>query len=313
MSDPASELDQFLEAVEIRVRAFGVCEIGRNFGLICAPHTSVIVHFVLSGSGHLECEFGRFPLEQGTAVVVPKMLAKRLCGLGPVDQLRDAEPDCSLEDDIVRFSASNGEHGLVLGCAELSSTVGNGIPIFDQLKRPILESSRDPLLQGLFTTMFKELRQPRLGTRAFVSALMKQVLIVLLRAQPDTDSSILLMTSGRLAGAVAAILDRPEDNHTVDSLAAIAGMSRSCFSNQFAIAYDMSPKVFVQAARLASAARMLKGSDLPVKLVAASVGYASRSHFSRAFQAKFGVDPSKFRRAAISNSPPRAIAGEQGS
>jgi AraC-like DNA-binding protein len=40
---------------------------------------------------------------------------------------------------------------------------------------------------------------------------------------------------------------------------------------------------------------MLKGSDLPVKSIAASVGYASRSHFSRAFQAKFGIDPSAFR------------------
>jgi AraC-like DNA-binding protein len=32
-----------------------------------------------------------------------------------------------------------------------------------------------------------------------------------------------------------------------------------------------------------------------VKSIAASVGYASRSHFSRAFQAKFGIDPSSFR------------------
>jgi transcriptional regulator GlxA family with amidase domain len=158
------------------------------------------------------------------------------------------------------------------------------------------------MLKALFTTMFDELRQPRLGTRAFVGALMKQVLIVLLRSQPDDDSSILLMSSARLAGAVAAILARPEDNHTVDSLAAIAGMSRSCFSNHFTVSYDISPKAFVQAARLSSAARILKGSDLPVKSVAASVGYASRSHFSRAFQAKFGVDPSSFRRIVDESS-----------
>ena len=149
--------------------------------------------------------------------------------------------------------------------------------------------------------MFDELRNPRLGTRAFVSALMKQVLIVLLRSQPDRDSSILLMSGTRLAGVVAAILDRPQDNHTVDSLAAIAGMSRSRFSHHFTLAYDLSPKCFVQTARLASAARMLEGTDLPVKSIAASVGFASRSHFSRAFQAKFGLDPSAFR---LSRQPP---------
>jgi transcriptional regulator GlxA family with amidase domain len=124
---------------------------------------------------------------------------------------------------------------------------------------------------------------------------MKQVLIVLLRSQPNKDSSVLLMSGARLAGVVAAILDRPQENHTVESLAAIAGMSRSRFSHHFTLAYDVSPKEFVQTARLASAARMLKGSNLPVKSIAASVGYMSRSHFSRAFQSKFGMDPSAFR------------------
>jgi transcriptional regulator GlxA family with amidase domain len=40
---------------------------------------------------------------------------------------------------------------------------------------------------------------------------------------------------------------------------------------------------------------MLAGSDLPVKSIAAAVGYASRSHFSRAFAARFGDDPSRYR------------------
>jgi AraC-like DNA-binding protein len=297
VSDQASKIDQFLEAVEIRVEAFGVCEIGREHSLRCEPFESVIVHFVLSGEGFLESRHGRFPLKPGTAVVVPKMLAKSLSGLGPVGKVHDAQADCTLQDSIVRFAACDGAPDLVLGCAELSTSVGGDLPLFDQAKRPIIEHSDDPLLRALFTTMFDELRNPRLGSRAFVSALMKQVLIVLLRCQPDEDSSILLMSGARLAGVVAAILDRPQDNHTVDSLAAIAGMSRSRFSHHFTLAYDVSPKCFVQTARLSSAARMLKGTDLPVKSVAASVGYASRSHFSRAFQAKFGLDPTAFRLA----------------
>ena len=302
MTDQPAEIDRFLEAVEIRVRAFGVCEIGQSHSLRCAPVPSVVVHFVLSGSGYLECEHGRYRLTKGTAVVVPKMLPKFLSASGPVKHVVDAQATCAVEDDLMRFRACDGVPSLVLGCAELSSTVGTELPLFDQVTRPIVEHSGDPMLQGLFETMFDELRNPRLGTRAFVSALMKQVLIVLLRSQPDHDSSKLLMTSARLAGAVAAILDNPENNHTVDSLAALVGMSRSCFSQHFTTAYHLSPKAFVQAARLASAARLLRGSDLPVKSVAASVGYASRSHFSRAFQAKFGLDPTAFRRSSLSSS-----------
>lgn len=295
MSAHPLEIDHFLEAVNIRVEAFGVCEIGRHSSLRCDPFGSVIVHFVLSGEGVLECKHGRFPLKSGTAVVVPKNLAKNLSGVGPITHVEPATADCALDDGLLKFSACDGEANLVLGCAELSSSIAGELPLFDQAKRPIVEHSEDALLRGLFTTMFEELRNPRLGTRAFVSALMKQVLIVLLRSQPNDESSILLMSGVRLAGVVAAILDRPHDNHTVDSLAQIAGMSRSRFSHHFTLAYDCTPKAFVQAARLASAARMLKGSDLPVKSIAASVGYASRSHFSRAFQAKFGVDPSAYR------------------
>jgi len=309
MSEQSSKIDEFLEAVEIRVKAFGVCEIGRRYSLKCQPFESVIVHFVLSGEGFLDCHHGRFPLKPGTAVVVPKMLPKSLTGLGPIERVQDAHADCSLQDELVRFAACDGEADLILGCAELSTNVGGELPLFDQAKRPIIEHSDDPLLRALFTTMFDELSNPRLGTKAFVSALMKQVLIVLLRSQPDNDSSMLLMTGARLAGVVAAILDRPQDNHTVDSLAAIAGMSRSRFSHHFTLAYDVSPRCFVQTARLSSAARMLKGTDLPVKSIAASVGYASRSHFSRAFQAKFGVDPSAFR-STPENKPIEAMPAD---
>lgn len=301
MTEQLVEIDRFLEAVELRVEAFGVCEIGQSDALRCAPSDSIIVHFVLAGAGFLECEYGRYPLLEGTAVVVPKSMPKRLAGLGPVKKVKEGSASCTVDGDLMRFRASNGAPGLVLGCAQLSSAARAELPLFDKMTQPLIQRSQDPLLHSLFQTMLDELQKPRLGTRAFVSALMKQVLIVLLRSRTDDETSTLLMTNARLAGAVAAILDHPEHDHTVDSLAGLVGMSRSSFSQHFNSAYDLSPKAFVQAARLSSAARMLKGSDLPVKSVAASVGYASRSHFSRAFHAKFGVDPTAFRKSYLSS------------
>jgi AraC family transcriptional regulator, activator of mtrCDE len=295
MTGQSPELDTFLEAVDIGVEAFGICEIGRQFSLRCDPFDSVIVHFVLRGEGFFDCCYGRFPLAQGMAVIVPRKLAKSLSGTGPVEHVKDASPLCTAERGLVRFRATEGAPALVLGCAQLRGTIGQDLPLFNRVERPIFEASRDPLLRGLFATMFEELRGPRLGTRAFVSALMKQVLIVMLRSQPDDNTATLLMTNVRFARAVAAVLDSPEASHTVDSLAAMAAMSRSRFIHHFTAAYDCSPRAFVQASRLAAAARLLRGSELPVKSVANSVGYASRSQFSRAFQAKYGLSPSDFR------------------
>ena len=52
---------------------------------------------------------------------------------------------------------------------------------------------------------------------------------------------------------------------------------------------------FVQKVRLRVAARLLTTTDLPIKVIANSIGYASRSYFSRAFRAAYGADPKTFR------------------
>jgi AraC-like DNA-binding protein len=298
-----SGVNDLLEALDIRVEALAVCQIGRTYSLRCEPIDQVLVHFVLKGEGFLECEHGQFPLSTGTLIVVPKRLPKRLRGSGPIEHVRDAEAACQICDGLVSFEASDGEADLLLGCAVLSTAVGGELPLFDHIKYPLVQKSDDPALQDLFGAMLGELSRPRLGTRAFVSALMKQVIIVLLRSPREGEAQLLLpIVNGKLAGVVAAVLQRPQDVHTVESLAAKAGMSRARFSHHFSGAYQCSPKAFVQSVRLASAARLLKASNLPVKSVAASVGFASRSHFSRAFQAKYGVDPSAFRQVSSGTS-----------
>jgi AraC-like DNA-binding protein len=40
---------------------------------------------------------------------------------------------------------------------------------------------------------------------------------------------------------------------------------------------------------------LLASTDLPLKVIAASVGYKSRSYFTRAFTAFFGSDPTTYR------------------
>ena len=85
-------------------------------------------------------------------------------------------------------------------------------------------------------------------------------------------------------------------------------MGRTAFAEAFSQAFGQGPIEFVQKARLRTAARLLATTDFPVKLVAASVGYASRSHFSRTFVAAYGIDPSGFR--AGRRPAPGAPGGE---
>lgn len=47
--------------------------------------------------------------------------------------------------------------------------------------------------------------------------------------------------------------------------------------------------------RLHRAANLLRNTRLPVQIVAMTVGYSSRSYFSRAFRAAYGTDAKSFR------------------
>ena len=72
-------------------------------------------------------------------------------------------------------------------------------------------------------------------------------------------------------------------------------MSRSAFADHFTSAFGQSPIEFLKQVRLYRAARLLEATNLPIKAVAKSVGYESRSYFSRAFRAVYGVDPTEYR------------------
>ena len=93
------------------------------------------------------------------------------------------------------------------------------------------------------------------------------------------------------------ILEHPEGPHTVESLAALAGMSRSAFARTFLEAFGRTPIDYVRDVRLRRGARLLHRGDLSVSEIAGRVGFASRSHFSRAFRDQFGCSPAKFRSA----------------
>ena len=192
------------------------------------------------------------------------------------------------------------EHGLILACGAISATYRHGKGLFDYLREPIVEDFTDNgPIRGAFEALLAELASPQPGTDALSEALMKQCLVLLLRQHCASGecrvSWLSALEDPRLGAAVTAMLDDPGASFTLDRLAEIAGMSRSAFTMHFADAFGRSAMDFLKELRLRRAANTLANTSLPVKTVAASVGYASRSYFSRAFKAFHGIDPAGFR------------------
>jgi AraC-like DNA-binding protein len=294
-------VEYLLSALDVRVSAFAICLIENGWRLKVSPLPTLVCHFVVRGKGVLEVGGEHTPIEAGAVIVVPE--GTRKCITGPGKAMREvrAEDSCAPHSEgIVTFKAGNGGGDLVLGCASLSATYVTGHGIFDGLDRPVtMNIGSNPALKAGFNALLQEFSEPRWASKAMAECLMKQILIWMLRdpmLELAPEVPILhVMSDSRLLPAVSAVLAHPEERHSVASLAALAGMSRSSFASRFTKRLEQSPMEFLHTIRMRSAARLLLGSQLPVKCLASAVGYSSRSYFSRAFKEAFGTDPSSFR------------------
>ena len=295
-------LQLLLATMSVQVHAFAFCEIQAGWRLEKQGATdALLVHYVLAGAGTIQAG-GRppAPFGQNSIVIPPRGLPHTI---GFADAARTAVLGDSLgfvPRGVLRVTAGDGSRDILLACGAITARYAGALGLFDQLQDAVVEDlSRSAHLRHAFSYMVEELAHPSLGTAEVTGALMKQCLIVLLRRhlrEHGADSPIFrALRDPRLAGAVAAVVDAPAAPHTVESLAAICGMGRTAFAERFSDTFGEGPIAFLQRARLRLAAQLLTTSPMPVKVIAASVGYASRSYFSHAFKAAYGVDPTAFR------------------
>jgi transcriptional regulator GlxA family with amidase domain len=82
---------------------------------------------------------------------------------------------------------------------------------------------------------------------------------------------------------------------TIASLAARCGLSERTFYRRFVAATGQTPAHFIQNARLETA-RTLLATNLSLKVIAVRSGMGSAARLSLAFERKFGLTPSMFRK-----------------
>lgn len=299
----AHALEKLLSTLDVRLHAFAVCEVADGARLVFEPMEVVVVHHVLQGRGVLETP-GAPPATFGPGwiLVVPPRCGQALVA-GRAEREVAAGDNCAmLVDGLVKFDAAAGERGTVRTiCGTLTATYAGSFGLFDNLAGPLIDdAARIPGVAAAFDMLVEERANPDVGTHALTEALMKQCLVLLIRAHINRGevSSPLFASLGdtRLAAAVTAVLRQPAATTSLDALAAVAGMSRSAFARAFQLKFGLTPMEYVLKARLHHAAQLLAATDMPVKAVAASMSFASRSHFSRVFRDAYGVDPSRYRK-----------------
>lgn len=92
---------------------------------------------------------------------------------------------------------------------------------------------------------------------------------------------------------IEAHLDEPL---TLDQLAAAVGLSVFHFAKMFRTSLGMPPHRYLAERRVERAKQLLRRGAIGLAEIAQACGYASQSHFTRAFKAAIGLPPGEWRR-----------------
>ena len=109
-------------------------------------------------------------------------------------------------------------------------------------------------------------------------------------------------TDARILDVLESVARELEKPHSVKEPAARLHLSLSHFEHLFKKQTGHAFKRYLRLARMTRAKSILQDSTMGVKEVAAAVGYADLSHFSRDFTEQYGIPPSRSRK-----SPPQHL------
>lgn len=190
---------------------------------------------------------------------------------------------------------TDAQSGAEFVCATVAFNAGLHNPIVQALPPLLPVPLADaPELQPIIDLLVEETCGARQARQAIADRLFEVLLIQLLRRVVDRG----MMSTGMLAGlahpqlgaAMVALHDAPERPWTLDTLAAVANMSRSRFAKTFKAVLGTTAGVYLCDWRITLAQQLLRNGT-PLGQVAPEVGYGSAIALSRAFKARMGLSP----------------------
>jgi AraC-like DNA-binding protein len=116
------------------------------------------------------------------------------------------------------------------------------------------------------------------------------------REQPEGSGWTTAVRDPAVRTALLGIHSTPSRQWTVASLGELAGLSRAAFARRFTALIGQPPLTYLTWWRMILAARLLRGSDAPLRTVAEQVGYSSEFAFGAAFKRQHGQTPGAYRR-----------------
>ena len=130
-------------------------------------------------------------------------------------------------------------------------------------------------------------------------AVAKRLVVVAQRQGGQSQFSPLLIASSKSRSPITIVHEHVMSDlraaHSVEALAAVAGMSARTFARVFKQETRLTPAGFVEGARIDAARNRLEAGDQALKVVAYDCGFHNAEHMRLAFVRRLGLTPSEYR------------------
>jgi AraC-like DNA-binding protein len=298
------QLDKLLSNLQISVEPFALCLICDGWRLHLPGPPAVVLHFVLKGEGTIiGAEGSKHPITACSLMVVPPGTLHTLEPSGSIQYEKRIEKPPNDQPICELVAGPCTDPNFVAACGIINVTYGQSLGLFDHLKE-ILVADMAGISQvaAAFQGILAEQSHPGPGGKALIASLMNECLVHLFRHLADKGPLPWLsaLNDERLGKSLDYILEDPGGDHTVESLADVAGMSRSVFAESFTGVFGQPPMTFLHHLRMQRAAVLLTSGSHSIEEVSMRIGFSSRSHFSSTFKEFHGMSPAIFRESSPS-------------
>jgi len=173
--------------------------------------------------------------------------------------------------------------------------------------KPVLQMAYSREIETTLHEMIETLEHRDTGSGLLVTGLLYR-LLGLLEQACAVDRPIRTTAADLVREARMFVQQNFQREIDVADVIRHIGIDRSHFSRVFRSSEGISLREFLIRTRMDRARRLIEETDLPMRAVAASVGYATYPSFERRYRATFGCAPSATRaaRARTGQASPRS-------
>ena len=238
---------------------FGYHDCDPGYKTDCVFRPFWLIHYVVSGSGHLELKGNSYPVEAGSMFIVPPYEYSSY-------QADEKNPWryiwIGFEDNLNQLPE--------LFYTPVLQISGAGALFTEMRNCKTLEDGRGAFLIGQLWKLVSAALEDRRSVRK-IDYVQKAILIMETEYMYDLS---------------------------IEDIASRLNLVRSYFSSLFRTQMGISPVQYLINLRLEKAAELMIQRQIPPFSAATAVGYTDLSHFSKSFKQKYGKSPRNYVKAA---------------